>query len=531
AVLCTGDVQADGSYTSPAMDFAEYLDSDGSALLGDVVVLDTSTSVRRVTRGASQTRGVTVGVYSERPSFIGGATDEIISGTFTSYIPVALLGQVQTKTSAESTPIAIGDKLMAGDNGMAVKAKGPGMVLGTALESLASGTGTIRVFVSPHWWAGDLFIASDTGSLLVADLTIASSTMANASTTLVDSPLFSFRGSAYDTGSSTTVTSTFSLWNDMIDTTTTRFTLSHDSTGTSLLTVNSLGDLAISGRFYPSDEGMPQFDKYIFYQATGTPGDYMRTNASGWGTGSYDFAEFFPSAEPLEPGDIVVVDPSAPERVKKSTHIGEGAIVGIVSTKPGFLGGEWKEGHYAIALAGRVPTKVSTENGIIRAGDYLAPSSQPGIAMRATTPGPTAAIALQDYDGTSATTTIIAYVYVGWWGSTMAAQASSSDIHTRKGFAKIAAGDKQVNVTFESIGAFPMISAAPSGDAGNWWVSNETDTGFSIILMDAKFADVIFTWFAEPTPDGSLMWNSDNTSDVINPMTREILPSENPPSG
>ncbi|MBE7525259.1 hypothetical protein HS096_02625 [candidate division WWE3 bacterium] len=531
SIRCNGQLFADNGTIGTGGDYAEYfISNDATLAAGDVVAIDLS-SATTVTRGSSSLRPYTLGVVSSNPVVTGmGSLEGHASATL-----VGLLGQLDTNINASSTPITIGDKLMAGDNGMAVKAKGPGMVLGTALESLASGTGTIRVFVSPHWWAGDLFIASDTGSLLVADLTIASSTMANASTTLVDSPLFSFRGSAYDTGSSTTVTSTFSLWNDMIDTTTTRFTLSHDSTGTSLLTVNSLGDLAISGRFYPSDEGMPQFDKYIFYQATGTPGDYMRTNASGWGTGSYDFAEFFPSAEPLEPGDIVVVDPTEPERVKKSTHIGEGAIVGIVSTKPGFLGGEWKEGHYAIALAGRVPTKVNTENGIIRAGDYLAPSSQPGIAMRATAPGPTAAIALQDYDGTSATSTIIAYVYVGWWGGDDGAGSGASGgtgSAPRAGLAEIASGDKSVEVTFESLGAYPIIHVTPYDlPTGEYGIRNVTDIGFTIVLMQAQTIDLRFAWTAEPSPNSPILFQSNGTSAPYNQTTGEIIQSDSTEGG
>jgi hypothetical protein len=33
--------------------------------------------------------------------------------------------------------------------------------------------------------------------------------------------------------------------------------------------------------------------------------NFMRTNASGWSTGSYDFAEMFPSEESLVSGDVV----------------------------------------------------------------------------------------------------------------------------------------------------------------------------------------------------------------------------------
>jgi len=50
----------------------------------------------------------------------------------------------------------------------------------------------------------------------------------------------------------------------------------------------------------------------------------------------------------------------------------------------------------AIALAGRVPVKVSMENGEIRAGDLLTLSSTEGIAMRSTKAGVTLGRALED---------------------------------------------------------------------------------------------------------------------------------------
>ena len=54
----------------------------------------------------------------------------------------------------------------------------------------------------------------------------------------------------------------------------------------------------------------------------------------------------------------------------------------------------------AIALSGRVPVKVSTENGAIVAGDYLTSSSITGVAMKATKAGPIIGLAMESYDGT-----------------------------------------------------------------------------------------------------------------------------------
>ncbi|MCP3982719.1 MAG: hypothetical protein GY716_25795 [bacterium] len=52
-----------------------------------------------------------------------------------------------------------------------------------------------------------------------------------------------------------------------------------------------------------------------------------------------------------------------------------------------------------IALSGRVPVKVDAAFGEIRAGDYLAPSPVPGVAMKATRPGPIVGTALESFSG------------------------------------------------------------------------------------------------------------------------------------
>ncbi|HVT62862.1 MAG TPA: hypothetical protein VHD33_05170, partial [Legionellaceae bacterium] len=80
------------------------------------------------------------------------------------------------------------------------------------------------------------------------------------------------------------------------------------------------------------------------------------------------------------------------------------SIIGIYSEKPGFRLsqiGEKIAGEKAIpvALTGRVPVKVSTENGAIRKGDFLTSSSIPGVAMKATQPGQVIGKAMEDFNG------------------------------------------------------------------------------------------------------------------------------------
>jgi hypothetical protein len=67
-------------------------------------------------------------------------------------------------------------------------------------------------------------------------------------------------------------------------------------------------------------------------------------------------------------------------------------VMGVVSTHPGMLLNsdpveelERKDGTlaYPVALCGRVPCKVTDENGPIKRGDLLTSSSTPGHAMKA----------------------------------------------------------------------------------------------------------------------------------------------------
>jgi hypothetical protein len=89
-----------------------------------------------------------------------------------------------------------------------------------------------------------------------------------------------------------------------------------------------------------------------------------------------------------EPGDILVIDPEAPGKFLKSTQAYSTMVAGIYSTKPGFVGRkqpptpETSAVEVPMAMVGRVPTKVSAENGPIKVGDLLVTSSTVGYAMK-----------------------------------------------------------------------------------------------------------------------------------------------------
>ena len=127
----------------------------------------------------------------------------------------------------------------------------------------------------------------------------------------------------------------------------------------------------------------------IFTQVGGT------INTSG-----ADLAERYTSQEELVPGQVVSIDPQNNHGVRSSQYQYQPDLVGIVSTDPGFISGAYTEDSYPIALIGRVPVLVTTENGMVNSGDYVTSSAVPGYAMRATLAGRVLGKALESMDPT-----------------------------------------------------------------------------------------------------------------------------------
>ncbi|MBX4198815.1 hypothetical protein KW800_00875 [Candidatus Parcubacteria bacterium] len=118
--------------------------------------------------------------------------------------------------------------------------------------------------------------------------------------------------------------------------------------------------------------------------------------------GNSDLAEMYQANEALEPGDVVSVVSGI--GVAKAVLGEKDKMMGVVSTKPGVVLGsgpdaENRPGDVPIALAGRVPLKVTIENGAIKAGDYLSLSSTPGVGAKALKAGVVIGQALEGYSG------------------------------------------------------------------------------------------------------------------------------------
>jgi len=98
--------------------------------------------------------------------------------------------------------------------------------------------------------------------------------------------------------------------------------------------------------------------------------------------------------------------------VKSSTQYQRG-IIGITSNNYGDFtstghGSVRNEDHpLPVALSGRVPLKVSTENGAIQPGDYITTSSITGVGMKATRPGQMVGKALAGFNGNGVGTVMV----------------------------------------------------------------------------------------------------------------------------
>ncbi len=163
-----GAIEGNGSggvvYKSGGADFAELLPASAGLEPGDVVVIGPEGKLMRSTQ-ANQTN--VAGVYSTAPGFLGGMNGKMETMEAQGKTghgdraPIAIVGIVPVKVSAENGPIRPGDLLTPSNTpGHAMKAKPvnldgvefyrPGTIIGKALEPLDKGTGVISVLITLH---------------------------------------------------------------------------------------------------------------------------------------------------------------------------------------------------------------------------------------------------------------------------------------------------------------------------------------------------------------------------------------------
>lgn len=138
-VLCGGDYSESMDVTGDHKRYAP----------GDVLVLDAD-KPGKILKSAEPYSSSVAGIYATKPGILGrrqaGQKNE-------AEVPMAMIGVVPTKVSAENGPIKVGDLLVTSSiPGFAMKGTDRGRMLGAvigkAMGTLDNGTGTIEVLVT-----------------------------------------------------------------------------------------------------------------------------------------------------------------------------------------------------------------------------------------------------------------------------------------------------------------------------------------------------------------------------------------------
>jgi hypothetical protein len=149
-----GTVFASGGFRSPGEDFAEVMAVIGDRTRyapGDLLVIDAS-GQRRLALSQTSYSSLVAGIYSTKPGVVAGPHG-VADPVSADEVPLAVVGIVPCKVTAENGPIAAGDLLVTSSTpGHAMKgtdrARMLGAVVGKALEPLRVGTGVIQVLVT-----------------------------------------------------------------------------------------------------------------------------------------------------------------------------------------------------------------------------------------------------------------------------------------------------------------------------------------------------------------------------------------------
>ena len=149
-----GKVFADGGFQTGGADFAESFAVRGDRRhyeAGDLLAIDRD-GARRMALAQEPYSHLVAGIYSTKPGLLG-TPHTMFDPELDREVPMAVVGVVPCKVTAENGPITAGDLLVSSSRpGYAMKGTNRkrmlGAVVGKALEPLPSGKGTILVLVT-----------------------------------------------------------------------------------------------------------------------------------------------------------------------------------------------------------------------------------------------------------------------------------------------------------------------------------------------------------------------------------------------
>ncbi len=333
---------------------------------GDVVCTD-PTVIAGVKKCLASESSHIVGIVSANPGFLLGGGDLFNPNQNLGVVKVALAGRVPTKVSSINGEINSGDKLtLSNIDGVAAKAVGEVPIVGIAMENFSgSGEGSIVVFVSLGWQNQlyqSLTVNTDSSTLSVGSDVTPYNLALSGEFTMFNSVLnkLVFNATAlFESKTNDTHAFIFNAIN--FDTSTDKYLLSLRSNNDPRFSVMANGDVRASGNIYAAS---------AVFGTSSNPGDLAER---------VDIA----ADDIVEPGDVLVVDKENPDTYRRSGSSNQQTVAGVVSTNPTIVVGNGKTEYTAIlAMVGRVPLKVSGENGAINRGDLLVTASSSGYAMK-----------------------------------------------------------------------------------------------------------------------------------------------------
>lgn len=363
---------------TPEADYMEMYAMDDGLEKGDVVALS---DLFVTTKDGKKVPKLVKSSLAYNSKVIGVVSNKDGAGDFNSVghnikdednkLPLALSGRVLVKVSTINGLIRQGDRLTSSDiPGVAMKATEEGPTVGIAMEDyIESDIGTILTFVNVGWNnnlyrglsldtnSSSIFVGSASGrinlnlngalSMLGSEL----NKLSFSSSTLFESSVDKYNGSNAFIFNALNFSSSSNS----------SFLLSLRSNNQPVFSVASNGDVQAIGDIHA---------KSLVAGHPGQPGDLAER---------VDIAV----DDVVEPGDVLIVDEISPDTYRRSRGDYAQSVAGVVSTNPTIVVGNGRTDYTAVmAMVGRVPVKVSSENGAINRGDLLVTASTTGYAMK-----------------------------------------------------------------------------------------------------------------------------------------------------
>jgi|GEM_PF-6703516 len=229
---------------------------------------------------------------------------------------------------------------------------------------------------------------------------------------------------------------------------------------------------------------------------------YELRDCSG-GAPTTDYMEFYSVEQGVETGDIVAptnvmverADGQREAKLIKSTSVYQDGMIGVVSnpelaTAFNAIGkGMIKEedNPMPMALNGRVPVKVSLENGPIVVGDPITSSSVAGVGMKATNRGRVIGLALEPFDENDGDGKVMVFVNPHWSMGTLNEEGLFGDLPPEDEEGRL------MTIVKTAIESFTGTVKT----AGNWIfdkITVKTLRTEKIELVDQQTGEIYCTW-------------------------------------